>query len=230
MILRLTFLLLFFALACSFTAAQERYVKPVDEAAKDASFLAFRTKLIAATERRDLNYIVSILDPQIKLSFGGDGGIADFKKMWKISAKNSTFWDEFLRVIKNGGAFDGKGKNKYSSFIAPYTFSSWPDDIDGFEYVAIFGSDVNLRERPSENAKIVDKLSYNVVSPNNEESIKVKNGPGEGDWVYTWMKVKTLGGKSGFVKAQYVRSHIDYRAGFTKKRGIWKMDYFVAGD
>ena len=34
-------------------AAQERFVKPVDEAKKDASFLAFRTKLIAAAKRRD---------------------------------------------------------------------------------------------------------------------------------------------------------------------------------
>lgn len=155
MILRLTFLLLLCALACLATAAEERYVKPVDEAAKDASFLAFRTKLIVAVESRDANYIIGIIDPQIKLSFGGAGGIADFKRIWKINAKYSQFWDEFLRVIKNGGAFDGRGKNKYSSFIAPYTFSSWPDDIDGFEYVAIFGSDVNLRDaiRESENSR-----------------------------------------------------------------------------
>ncbi len=133
-------------------------------------------------------------------------------------------------VIKNGGAFDGEGKNKYRSFTAPYTFSSWPEDIDGFEYLAIFGSDVNLRERPAADAKIVAVLSYNIIKPNNDESTTVKTGPGEDDWEFDWRKVETLGGKSGFVKAKYARSHIDYRAGFEKIRGVWKLTFFVAGD
>lgn len=83
---------------CLFAAVgfgQERYVKPVDEAAKDASFLAFRAKLIAAAERHDANYVLRIIDPQIKLGFGGDDGIANFKKIWKINAKNSKFGTSF---------------------------------------------------------------------------------------------------------------------------------------
>lgn len=209
---------------------QERYVKPVDEASQNASFLAFRTKLIAAAERHDANYILGIIDPQIKLGFGGDDGIANFKKIWKINAKDSKFWDEFLLVIKNGGAFDGRGRNKFNSFTAPYTYSSWPEDLDVFEYLAIFGSGVNLRERPSADAKIIGTLSYNVVKPNNDESTTVKTGSGEDDWEFDWRKVETLGGKSGFVKAKYARSSIDYRAGFNKIRGVWKLTFFVAGD
>ncbi len=209
---------------------QERFLMPVDEAAQEASFLAFRTKLIAAVERRDVNYIISILDPKIELSFGGESGVADFKKMWKINAKNSRFWGEFSKVIKNGGAFSGEGKNKLSTFSAPYTFSSWPEDIDGFEYLAIFGNNVNLRERPAADAPIVDKLSYNIVKPNDAGSTKIKGGRGESDWEYDWIKVETLGGKTGFVKAEFARSHIDHRAGFTKKRGLWKMTYFISGD
>ena len=33
------------------SAQKERFVKPVDEAKKDASFFAFRTKLIAGREK-----------------------------------------------------------------------------------------------------------------------------------------------------------------------------------
>jgi len=47
---------------------------------------------------------------------------------------------------------------------------------------------------------------------------------------FTWYNVTTLGGKSGFAKADLVRSHIDYRAGFEKKRGLWKMTFLLAGD
>lgn len=222
--------LLFLAAFVAVGFGQERYVKPVDEAAKDASFLAFRTKLIAAAERRDAAFIYSILDPKIQLSFGGDAGIADFKRIWKINSKNSKFWGEFLKVIKNGGVFDGEGRNKYLSFSAPYTFSSWPEDLDGFDYMVIFGNNVNLRETASADAKIVDQLSYNVVKTNTEESTKRKTGRGEDDWEYDWMKIETLGGKKGFVKADFVRSSIDYRAGFNRKRGVWKMMYFIAGD
>ncbi len=212
---------LFLTVLAAVASAQERYVKPVDEAAQDASFLAFRTKLIAAAERRDANYILSIIDPQIKLGFGGVDGIANFKRQWRLTSRNSEFWKEFLAAIKNGGAFE----NGRRSFMAPYTFTSWPDDIDGFEYHAIFGNNVNLRKQPSMNAEIITKLSYNVVQ------IQPETVPKSGKSEYPqWWLIKTLGGLQGYVKREFVRSHIDYRAGFTKKRGVWKLDFFVAGD
>ena len=70
------------------------------------------------------------------------------------------------------------------------------------------------------------RLSYNVV--------KVEDDPvgevGEERKKPEWRKVRTLGGLSGFVKTEFVRSPIDYRAGFEKKRGVWKMVAFIAGD
>jgi len=217
----LVLMLLLAAAGC----AQERFVKPVDEANLNASFLVFRTKLIAATERRDAAYILSILDPKIDLSFGGDAGVADFKRMWKINSKNSEFWKEFLPVIKNGGTF-WKGEKGERVFYAPYSFDSFPQDLDAFMYFVIFGSNVNLRESPNTNAKIVAQLSYNIVeveSDPDSEAGKIRNERG-------WSKVKTLGGLTGWVKNEFVRSPIDYRAGFEKKRGVWKMVAFIAGD
>jgi uncharacterized membrane protein YqhA len=48
---RISLLLLAVVMFTVASGAQERYVKPVDEASQDASFLAFRKKLIAAAER-----------------------------------------------------------------------------------------------------------------------------------------------------------------------------------
>jgi hypothetical protein len=212
-------------------AGQEHFAKPVDEASKDASFLAFRTKLIAAAEKKDVKHIISILDPKITSSFGGHEGIADFKEFWKINDKDSRFWEEFLRVIKNGGRFDGEGRNKNRSFTAPYLFNSTlPSSCDSFDCLAIFGNNVNLREQPNTNARVITQLSYNIVKIEEEAAIKRKTGPGEWDWVYDWHKVETLGGQKGWVKAEFVRRQEDYRAGFEKKRGVWKMIFFVAGD
>ena len=204
---------------------QERYVKPVDQAGEDASFLAFRTKLIEAAERKDAAFILNILDPKINLSFGGHAGVADFKSMWKINSKNTKFWDEFLPVIKNGGTW-WKDKSIGKIFYAPYTFDSFPQDIDSFTHEAIFGSNVNLRESPSPDARVVAQLSYNVVTVETDpdtEAGKIRETRG-------WSKVKTLGGLEGWVKNEFVRSPIDYRAGFEKKRGFWKMVAFIAGD
>lgn len=217
-------------LVFAFTAiGQERYVKPVDEGPKDASFLAFRTKLIAAAEKKDVNHIIGILDPKITVSFGGHEGINDFKSYWKINDKNSRFWEEFLRVIKNGGHFNGEGRNRMNSFNAPYDVTP-PEDLDHWEHHAIFGNNVNLREQPNMNAKVITRLSYNIVRIDEPAAIRKKTGSGEWDWVYDWHKVETLGGLKGWVKAEYVRSWAGYRAGFEKKGGKWKMIYFVAGD
>lgn len=218
------FIAFIIAVVASFAFGQEKFVKPVDEAAKDASFLAFRKKVIAAAERKDVNYILSVVDRQIKNGFGGYDGFANFKRQWKITSKNSEFWQEFLAVMRNGGAFSDRGK----LFTAPYTFSSWPDDIDGFEDQVIFGNNVNLRNAPSMDATVVAQLSYNIVKVDHEKSM-LKNKGSENE-TYDWAHVTTRGGKTGFVKAEFVRSHIDYRAGFEKKRGVWKMTFFLAGD
>lgn len=199
-------------------SAQERFVRPSDEAKRDPTFLAFRTKLIAAVKRRDSKHLLGILDPKITSSFGGDEGIADFKKYWKFPGPKTEFWSEFLTVITNGGGFDKETKNR---FCAPYLFENFPADLDEFRHLAIFGSNVNLRSKPSLMAPVVAQLSYNVV-----EAVE----PGSQDEDSDWMEIRTLGGKRGFVKSGFVRSPIDYRACFEKKRGKWKMTAFVAGD
>lgn len=221
-------LLLLIAVACMAAgiSAQERFVKPVDEGPQDASFLAFRNKLIAAAERKDIAYVKSIMDPKIQLSYGGHVGLKGFRELWKNEAE---FWSEFLPVIKNGGRFSGEGKAK-TFFAAPYVFTDMPADLDHFEVFAVFGNNVNLRERPDLTAPVITQLSYNIVKVDPEAAITRKTGPGEYDRKIDWQKITTLGGQTGWMKAEYVRSPIDYRAGFEKKRGRWVMTYFIAGD
>jgi hypothetical protein len=221
-------LLLCFIVFCfiAIPAQQERFVKPVDEAKNDASFFAFRTKLIDAAKRRDAKYVLSIVDKDIKNGFAGNDGAAEFKKQWNPASPNSKFWDEFTTVITNGGAFDKESDSKTALFVAPYTFSGFPGDLDAFDYSSIFGNNVNLRAAPNANSKSLARLSYNVVKVDYQNSVKKSGSRDE----YAWLKVETLGGESGFVSAEFVRGPIDYRAGFEKKNGGWKMVFFLAGD
>jgi Bacterial SH3 domain len=208
------------ALFVTAAVGQERYVRPVDEASQDGSFLAFRNKLIAAAERRDIKHVIGILDPKVELSYGGHVGVKGFRQLWK---NESEFWEEFLPVIKNGGRFSNDAGSKI--FSAPYVFTDFPEDLDNFEYFMIFGSDVNLRAAPRTDAEVVTKLSYNIIKLEEEP-----RPTGEGEKRPDWFKVRTLGGQGGYVNRKYFRSPIDHRAGFEKKRGVWKMIYFIAGD
>lgn len=214
-------LLLLLGVSINVSAQKERYVRPVDEGKQDKSFSAFRAKLIEAVKKRDKKYLLSVLDPNIKASFGGDDGIEDFKKMWKFDSPKSKLWDELRVVLSNGGGFHDK-----DTFAAPYSFKSFPNDLDAFEHQVIFGNNVNLRANPDSSAKVISQLSYNIVKVDYKNSVS----DGKPEPTYSWLKVETLGGKKGFVSAEFVRSSIDYRAIFVKEKGKWKMSAFVAGD
>ena len=219
-----TALILFLLLATGGFGQSERFVLPSDEGPSDASFVAFRKKLVAAVKDRDSSFIYGILDKDVKLSFGGDEGIADFKRIWKIENSKSEFWSEFRTAISNGGAFHKDTQKK--TFCAPYYFMKFPADLDVFDHQLIFGKNVNLRSGPNLDARVITRLSYNVVTINPEQSADDAKTRGN----YTWIKVKTLGGKSGFVSAKYVKSPVGYRACFEKSGGRWRMTAFIAGD
>lgn len=220
------FFILFLSFSTEVLAQKERQVFPVDEGKRDASFSAFRERLIKAVKNKDKKFLLSVLDRNIKVSFGGDDGIEDFKKFWNLDSPNSKLWDELLIVLTNGGTFYKEPGLTTRQFCAPYSFTTFPDDLDAFEYQMIFGNNVNLRAQPDLSSKVLTQLSYNVIKVDYENSVPDKSRENE----YSWLKVETLGGRKGFVSAEYVRSPIDYRACFEKQKGMWKMTVFVAGD
>ena len=207
------------ALIFSFAAAaQERYLKPVDEGTSDAQLKAYRGQLIKAAEKRNAVALFTLVDSDIMLSFGGAKGIIELRKMWDPENKDSDLWPTLLAVLRNGGTFDrSDGKPRPTTFYAPYTYSLWPADLDSYEYAAIFGKDVNLREGPSETAKVKTRLSYNLVKTDSDAGSE-------------WIKVRTLGGLTGYVNSEFIRSPLNYRAVFEKKGRAWKMTAFIAGD
>lgn len=203
--------------------AKGRKLYPVDEGAKDASFKAFRNKLIEAVKERNTKFVLSLLHPKIHLSFGGHSGIKDFVEMWKPNSPDSAVWDELSTILALGGTFStSEGKRV---FWAPYTFSAFPDGLDGYEYASIVGDNVRVRSQPNTTASIVTNLSYDVVKAtfligdNNRED----NFPG-------WVKVVVPDGRNGYVASKYIRSPTDYRLGFEKNRGKWLITAFIGGD
>jgi hypothetical protein len=207
-------------IACIASIAQGQSAKlqPVDEATKDPSFFAFRARLLKALARKDANYLISILDPQIKTDFGGGGGVADFKKAWHPERPNSQVWSELVSVLALGGSFDN------GSFSAPYVYSKFPDEFDAYEYQAVIEDGVRVRREPNTTSGVIRTLSFEIVKVVVEPPKENSAAKGQ------WLAVELGDGQKGFIAKEYLRSPIDYRAIFEKKNGKWLMTAFVAGD
>lgn len=217
---------IFILTTASAVTAQERYVKFIDDAPKDKSLVAFRERLLVAIKRRDLPALEKLMDPNIKVSFGGDQGLRDLRRHWKTETKNTRLWDELFTAISNGGILYYPDLS-VKRFSAPYSFDGFPEDLDPYSHYLIFGSAVALRETPSLEGNVIARLSYNIVTLDGEKTVTAEN---VGHSVPEWYFVRTFGGKTGFVNAKFVRSPLDYRVIIEKRRGKWLVSAFVAGD
>ncbi len=199
--------------------AQGRKLMPIDEASGDQTFKVFRDRLLEAAKNRDSKFVMSIVHPQIRNSFGDNGGAREFRKKWKPESPDSELWNELVEILSLGGAFRKAGKSR--DFWAPYVYSNFPEDVDAFEYVAVTGQNVNVRQKPGPESPVISALSYDLVKA--PEGLGGKKPGG-------WIKVVTPDGEEGFVSASFVRSPVDYRASFTKVKGRWMMSALIAGD
>jgi hypothetical protein len=196
---------------------------PSDEAPKDPSFVEFRNRLIRAAETRNIEFIVSVLDPRVVNDFGGEGGIEEFKSKWSPDKPESKLWETLRLILRMGGSY--YASDPEPEFWAPYVYSRWPKEFDSFEYAAVTAASVRVRSQPDLNAPVVATLSFDVVKFGNQDwSPMGEAGPN------SWVKIVTLAGVEGYVSSRYVRSPIDYRIGFVSKSGKWSIKVFVAGD
>ncbi|MBS1715199.1 MAG: hypothetical protein JST30_12770 [Armatimonadetes bacterium] len=187
---------------------------PRDEAAHDASFVTFRKSLTAALKKGNDTWVVSRIDPDVRISFGEENGKAALLSSWKRSpSAKAAFLKELLLIVGLGGGF------REGSFWAPYTYAFWPDELDAFENAVAAGARVELKESMSPASKTLAVLSYDIVRLVPEDS-RVST---------EWRRIEHRG-KKGFARTGEVRSGADARACFTKVKGSWRLTAFVAGD
>ena len=194
--------------------AQEARVLPVDEAAEDAGFFAFRARLQRAIAERDTVALLAVVDPDIKLSFGGDYGIARFREM--VADPSEQVWTELGTVLALGGRFYGD-----STFAAPYTFTDSPNGVDPFEALIAIGDSVPVHAAPGDDADVLATLSFDVLRHAWDSRDPVPDG---------WTAVRLQDDTIAYVRSRSVRSPIDHRAIFSRRDGRWWMITFIAGD
>ena len=186
---------------------------PRDEASRQPGFFSFRAQLAETIANRDTEALLAVVSPHVGTSFGGSGGIEEFRRTWALDSASSPFWREMAVVLALGGSFQGANR-----FVAPYTFSEWPDDRDAFTHVAVIGENVNIRDAPGFDSRVIATASFEIL-----RSLE-PGGTG------SWTRVRLDDGRTGYISNRYVRSPIDYRAIFEKEYGRWWLTVFIAGD
>jgi len=194
-------------------------MRPVDEASQMADFFTFRAHLQAAIARHDPVAVLSVVSVNIRNTFGGDNGREGFERLWRPESPDTELWEKLGSALALGGTFETNG-----TFVAPYTFSRWPEKFDAFDHVAIIGSRVRVHAAPVQDSRTLAFLSFAVVPVPREAR------PPSADQARQWTAVRLLDSRIGYVASQYVRSPIDYRAIFARVGNEWQLAAFIAGD
>ena len=185
---------------------------PVDESASEPTFEAFKVRILRAIRNKDVDTLMSILDPNVRVSFGEGAGPAAFRRHWKLDQPaKSAVWNELEAVLRLGATRDDP------EFIAPYVFTRFPVTVDAYTHAAVIRPNAILRQTAAPDGRRAAVLAYDIVRLTGER----KNG---------WVNVQTEEGRSGWLQEQEIRSPLNYRAFFEKKDGRWTLTAFVSGD
>jgi len=209
----------------TYQVKEEGKLYPVDEAPLDTGFFVFREQLKQTVAQKDVFALLDVTAKDIKVSFGEENGLDDFVSIWGLSSKQPdtlAIWPLLSRLLEGGGTFSGKR----TAFTAPYFFTTWPSQYEAYDYGAILGAGVRLRERPSLNSKILKTISYDIVIILNEGRKEEIDGE-----AFPWVQVEMLSGIQGYVFGKFIGDPVGYRVGFEKKEGgHWRMSFLLAGD
>ncbi|TGK83090.1 SH3 domain-containing protein [Leptospira noumeaensis] len=197
---------------------------PIDHSAKDKSFSEFKTKFLKILKTKDRKALEEVIDKDIYFSIGGGEGKKDFLKSFQLTEKPSTsnFWELMDEVVKLGFR-----QNKEGQMVAPYFFETFPGDYDPFTHYLVIGKNVNVREDASKESKSITQLSYQIVR---SEADDLDGRRLEKESNCNWKKICTPQGKHGYVCDRFLRSPLDYRAFFEKKKNNWYLTIFIVGD
>ena len=204
-------------LLASFIAAQPAAAvdrrPPVDQCARDRSFVAFRDDLRSAIRRRDRRHILSILAPDVGVSLGGARGEADFISQWHLDRPDSLLWESLDAALALGCARLDNGE-----LVAPALVAQLDDQEDSSSAVVAIRTGAPVRAQPDGASEAIATLAWDVLRL---RSIEVPEG---------WYAVTLASGRDGFVRHADVRSPLDYRLYFRKQGGRWRITAFIAGD
>src|SRR6185436_1767609 len=209
-------------LAASAAFGQERALEPVDEGAKDPSWVSFKNRLLNAVAKRDRKFVAGILHANVRSGLQGGRGVAEFRKQWDLDSEASPLWQELGSALFLGSAWSKREKGP-AELCSPYVAVRWPQDVDAYDGGAIIAKEALVKSAPSADASTVGTLSYNLVVV-----VDWEVDDRSPDIRQKWVKIKIPYGEA-YVPEEQVRSPIEHTACFVKAEGGWRLIGFGPG-
>jgi hypothetical protein len=209
-------------LACTLAvaaSAQESKLLPVDEGARDVSWLRFKKRLSDAIDKRDKAFLLSILDRNVRNQSEKTRGIAEFRKQWELDTADTPIWHELATALQLGAAY--LKRDNRAELCAPYLLAKWPPDVEPFTHGAIIARDSTVQAEPSLSSSALGHLSYDIV-PVSDWEVADKSPNARQKWV----RIR-FGERDGYVLEEHVRSPVEQAACFVKTPGGWRMTAFA---
>ena len=199
---------------------------PPEQAVADTGLSNYLRHLHGAVQAQDAQHLQTLLDPNIRTSFGGTGGWDAFSRQWHPENATSEIWLLLDNLLRLGGDYMASGNQKL--YALPYVYSNWPDSLDAFTHVAVTRAGAILREQPTANAAAVCSLNRIILKADYSKSYPQSEAAARKEWWY----VQTPDGKlSGYIHHTDMHSPVGYRAIFNQNsQGQWHMTALVAGD
>lgn len=196
------------------SAARFVYILP-DDGGKDATFVAFRARLIEAVQKRDRAFIESILHPNVLTGLGGGTGKKNFLAQYSLKPED-PFWKKLERVLAHGAQFDKEEK----AFNAPAL--SFADSHDDLPQGIVWNKAAEIHKAPEDGSPVLQTLYA--------EQLTIVNPPAPEPVTKPWIKVLSREGTHGYMKSSDVYSQYDEFATFKKDHQKWCLSWFgVAG-
>ena len=195
--------------------AQDGQLPPVDEAAGDVSWLRFKKQLMNAIEKKDKQFLLSILDRNVRNQDERTRGIATFRKQWELDTADTPIWRELATALQLGSAYVKRDKAP-RELCAPYLLGRWPDDVRPVTHAVAIGRETLVQSEPSSASASVGKLEYDIVEVTDWE-VDDKT-----DAKQKWVRIRYRG-RDGYVPEEQMRSPIEQAACFLKGANGWRM-------
>ncbi len=201
---------------------QEGRLEPVDEAARDPSWVSFRNQLLNAVESRDRKFLMRILAQDVRTSLEAPRGVAEFRKQWDVDGSNSPLWHALRSALFLGSAYLEREKGR-RELCAPYVLGKWPPEFDPFHHGVAIAREVLVKAEPSSASATVQVLSYAIAVISDWEV--ADKAP---DVTQRWVKVKVKNGE-GYIPEEQIRSPVEHAACFVRTEQGWRLSGLAPG-
>ena len=193
-------------------ASAEGPFAPKDDCGELYGFDSFRGQLRRAITFQNADSLTALVDPDVKLDFGGGSGIDELKTRL---ADNPELWSEMSDVIALGCSAEGD-----TAVTMPWAFANLPEGTEATSTYLVTANDAPVRAEAAETADSDGTISWDLVT--------VSEAPAEDA---EFVQVSTLDGETtGYVAADSLRPITDYRILANRGDDGWKVTAFVAGD